>query len=626
MPVFDTSVLTKFVDGGNDPSLVLYVPMDGANGSTTFADYGPNGLSITAVGDAKLTTTQARYGTASGIFDGTGDYLTVSGNNAVFSFTGDFTVEFWVNFSVLPTASNYAGFFFSRGASAAASAFQFYMFNNAGTYRLETTISVGSTDYGATYNLSSAPMTGIWYHVAFVRSGSSVLAYWNGSQVGSTSSAPGTTNTPSQPITIGGRGSPYTGLYLNGLLDQFLVTRTARYNANFTPPSSYGGADLGGKGFVLKDYIIDVYPNLIPGVKTPALWAWGDNYFGQLGDGTAASRNSPVQNLTPTAWKSVQMSSPGYSSAAQSVGGIKTDGTLWMWGYNQGDRLGTGSAANALSSPTQTVTGGTNWKQLSLTYGVSYALKTDGTMWAWSTNYGTPGQVWSPDTDWNYVSQSPGFPNPQHIAGIRKDGTLWLWGTNNNGQLGDNTSTGRGSPVQTVLGGTWLKVQCGALYTVAIRSDGTLWCWGANTYGQLGDNTTVKKSSPIQIIASGSKWSDIAVNFFHTMCVNSDGTLWGFGGNGSGLLGDGTSVSRSSPVQTVAGGSSWKSVSCGYYQTAAVKKDGSLWAWGLGNNGALGDSTSVSKSSPVQTAKRENTWKMLSVGRNCIAAIADGNY
>ena len=387
-----------------------------------------------------------------------------------------------------------------------------------------------------------------------------------------------------------------------------------------------GSTDIGGKGWVLKDYIIDVYPNLVPDVKTPALWVWGDNYWGSLGDGTGTNRTSPVQSLTPTPWKSVQMSAAGWSASAASGGGIKTDGTLWMWGYNQGDRLGTGSGDTKVFSPRQIATGGTNWRQISLVEGVSYAIKTDGTMWAWSTNYGTPGQVWAPDTNWAYVSQSPGFPSPQHAAGIRTDGTLWLWGTNNNGQLGDNTITNRGSPVQTVLGGTWLKVQCGALYTAAIKSDGTLWCWGSNTYGQLGDNTTVKKSSPIQIIASGSGWIDVGVTFFHLMAVNSDGTLWGCGGNSSGFLGDGTTISRSSPVQTIARGSNWKRVSCGYYATAAIKNDGSLWTWGQGNSGNLGDGSATSRSSPVQTAKRGQTWRTVSIARNTMAGIADGNY
>jgi hypothetical protein len=212
--------------------------MDGTNGSTTFTDSGPNALTVTAIGDAKISTTQSKYGGASGVFDGTGDYLAVTGNSSAFAFPSDFTVEGYVYFTALPTSGSYAGLFFARGASAAASAFQFYIFNSAGTYRFETTLSVGSTDYPGTYNLPSTPTTGVWYHFAFVRSGSSVNAYWNGVQAGSTATVSGAMNTPSTQIAIGGRGTPYTGLYLNGYLDDFRVSRFARYTAAFTPPTT----------------------------------------------------------------------------------------------------------------------------------------------------------------------------------------------------------------------------------------------------------------------------------------------------------------------------------------------------------------------------------------------------
>jgi len=220
----------------NYTSLLLH--MDGSDTSTNFVDSGPSALTVTAVGNAQISTTQSKYGVASAYFDGTGDYLAVTGNASAFAFPSDFTVEGFVYFLALPTNGNYAGLFFARGASAAASAFQFYIFNSVGTYRFETTISVGSTDYGGTYNLPSTPTTGVWYHFAFVRSGSSVSAYWNGVQAGSATTASGTTNTPSTQIAIGGRGTPYTGLYLNGYIDEFRVTKYARYTAAFTPPTA----------------------------------------------------------------------------------------------------------------------------------------------------------------------------------------------------------------------------------------------------------------------------------------------------------------------------------------------------------------------------------------------------
>jgi hypothetical protein len=236
----------------NSNNVSLMLDFDGSNGSTTFIDKSINALTVTAVSTASISTSNPKFGTGSLNLNGTSDYIAITGNASVFSFPGDFTVEGWVYFNVLPSASNYAGFFFARGASASASAFQFYMYNNAGTYRLETTISVGSTDYGNAYNLSSTPSTGVWYHFAFVRSGSSLIAYWDGLQVGSTATVSGTTNTPSTQISVGARGTPFTGLYLNGKIDGFRVSKAARYTANFTPPTI---------PFLLPGQIIDLTKN-----------------------------------------------------------------------------------------------------------------------------------------------------------------------------------------------------------------------------------------------------------------------------------------------------------------------------------------------------------------------------
>jgi len=131
----------------------------------------------------------------------------------------------------------------------------------------------------------------------------------------------------------------------------------------------------------------------------------------------------------------------------------------------------------------------------------------------------------------------------------------------------------------------------------AIKTDGTLWTWGANaTYGQLGDNTVAPKSSPVQTVAFGANWKQVTSGGFHCAATKTDGTLWGWGRNDSGQLGDNTVAPKSSPVQTVAFGTNWKQVSCGYTHTAAIKTDGTLWVWGSNANGALGDNTTTSRS------------------------------
>jgi alpha-tubulin suppressor-like RCC1 family protein len=367
------------------------------------------------------------------------------------------------------------------------------------------------------------------------------------------------------------------------------------------------------KYFMTNTELIDRY-------ATGGLWAWGQNIYGQLGDNTQVEKSSPVQTIAlGTNWKQV---SCGY----RHISAIKTDGTLWSWGQDTYGQLGDNTVAGK-SSPVQTITGGTNWKQVSGGYKHTAAIKTDGTLWTWGgndlgqlgnntggvgTNKSSPVQTIAGGTNWKQVSCT-GF----YTAAIKTDGTLWTWGHNNNGQLGDNTGgagTQKSSPVQTIAGGTnWKQVSCGYGHTAAIKTDGTLWTWGRDSYGQLGDNTQVQKSSPIQTIAFGNNWKQVFCSTRHTTAIKTDGTLWTWGFNGFGQLGDNTQVQKSSPVQTITGGTNWKQVSCGYRHTSAIKTDGTLWIWGDNYPyGQLGDTTDILKSSPIQTIALGTNWKQVS--------------
>jgi alpha-tubulin suppressor-like RCC1 family protein len=158
---------------------------------------------------------------------------------------------------------------------------------------------------------------------------------------------------------------------------------------------------------------------------------------------------------------------------------------------------------------------------------------------------------------------------------IFSEGGLWNWGRNNYGQLGDSTTASKSSPIQTIAGGTnWKQVTCGYMHTAAIKTDGTLWTWGYNYYGRLGDSTISHRSSPIQTIAGGTNWKQVSGGYFHTAAIKTDGTLWNWGDNYYGQLGDSDRATpKSSPVQTIAGGTNWKQVACGYQHTAAIQDD-----------------------------------------------------
>ena len=377
--------------------------------------------------------------------------------------------------------------------------------------------------------------------------------------------------------------------------------------------------------YVTKEYILEYYPDLLPSLITPELWTWGRNDFGQLGDGTTTNRSSPVTTASGgTNWKWVDVGGNLTTVA------IKTDGTLWTWGYNNSGQLGNGTTTSR-SSPGTTAGGGTNWKQVSDGGSHTAAIKTDGTLWTWGinnrgnlgdgtvTNRSSPVTTAGGGTNWKQVACGS-----EHTVSIKTDGTLWTWGQNQYGRLGDGTTTNRSSPGTTAGGGTnWKQVAGGYLYTAAIKTDGTLWTWGYNSGGELGDGTTTSRSSPGTTAGGGTNWKQVASGNGYTASIKTDGTLWTWGSNSSGQLGDGTTTSISSPGTTAGGGTNWKQVAIGGGHTAAIKTDGTLWTWGSNFNMQLGDGTTTNRSSPGTTAGGGTNWKQVTSAGGHTAAISE---
>ena len=357
------------------------------------------------------------------------------------------------------------------------------------------------------------------------------------------------------------------------------------------------------------------------------LFTWGQNTNGQLGVNDIVNRSTPVQIFTQsTNWKQVD-SGNGFTAT------IKSDGTLWTWGYGQNGQLGNNIASKGLSifTPVTTFVGGTNWKQVS-TSAIAAAIKTDGTLWTWGNGVSgglgdntatikcTPVTTFAGGTNWKQVSGG-GY----HTVTIKTDGTLWTWGYNNNGQLGVNDTNTRCTPVTTFAGGTdWKQVSCAESITggivTAIKTDGTLWTWGPNNNGQLGVNDTNTRCTPVTTFAGGTNWKQVSCGYNHTTAIKTDGTLWTWGSNDSGQLGDNTVDNRSTPVTTFSGGTNWKQVAGGSSHTAAIKTDGTLWTWGSNTVGQLGDNTATIKCTPVTTFAGGSNWKQVAGGFNHTAA------
>jgi alpha-tubulin suppressor-like RCC1 family protein len=382
------------------------------------------------------------------------------------------------------------------------------------------------------------------------------------------------------------------------------------------------GLDVGCH-LLSKEYMIENYPSLVDQAKIPALWTWGLGSSGILGNNSTANQSSPIQTISGgNNWRTV---SAGIHTAA-----TKTDGSLWLWGCGVCGLLGNNDITSQ-SSPVQTVSGGTNWRTVSTGDLNTAAIKTDGTLWTWglgsrgqlgnnsTASCSSPVQTVSGGTNWRTVSVGR-----CHTAAIKTDGTLWTWGFGYRGQLGNNDITNRSSPVQTVSGGTnWRTVSASSFHTAAIKTDGSLWTWGYGGYGQLGNNSIASQSSPIQTISGGTSWRMVSAGDSHTSAIKTDGSLWLWGAGGLGRLGNNAITNQSSPIQTISGGTHWRTVNVSTLHTAAIKTDGSLWTWGYGGSGRLGNNSIDSQSSPIQTISGGTNWRMVSAGSAHTAAIKD---
>jgi alpha-tubulin suppressor-like RCC1 family protein len=234
-----------------------------------------------------------------------------------------------------------------------------------------------------------------------------------------------------------------------------------------------------------------------------------------------------------------------------------------------------------------------------------------------TTNVSTPVTTFAGGTDWKQVSSGN-----SHTAAIKTDGTLWTWGSGGSGRLGNATLTNRSTPVTTFAGGTnWKQVNSGTSHTAAIKTDGTLWTWGLGGSGQLGNFAADNRSTPVTTFAGGTDWKQVSAGDNHTAAIKTDGTLWTWGSGSLGQLGNADTTNRSTPVTTFAGGTNWKQVSVAEH-AAAIKTDGTLWTWGLNEDGELGtNDITLNRSTPVTTFAGGTNWKQVSSSRNGTQAI-----
>ncbi len=347
------------------------------------------------------------------------------------------------------------------------------------------------------------------------------------------------------------------------------------------------------------------------GIKTDGtLWAWGSNGYGELGVGDTNEHDSPVQVGTDTDWQS--MSIGYYHGLAQ-----KADGSLYSFGDNSYGELGLGYLDNLSQSLSPlSIAEDSLWKHIYAGNGYSLALKSDGTLWAWgyngegelgvgdTNNRDVPTEVGN-ETDWESIATTN-----SHVLAIKSDGTLWAWGNNTYDQLGLGDTDNRDTPTQVGIDTDWKSIAAGGAHSVAIKTDGTLWAWGSNYGGELGLGDTDNRDTPTQV-GTDTDWDVITAGYF-TLALKTDGTLWSWGYNYDNELGLGDTDNRDTPTQ-VGTDTDWSAISAGDYSSFALKSDNSLWVWGYNGEGELGIGDTNNRDIPARVGS-DTDWSSLVAG------------
>jgi len=400
-------------------------------------------------------------------------------------------------------------------------------------------------------------------------------------------------------------------------------------------PVQVGTATDWGNAVIAGDYW-----GAMKGIKSDgSLWVWGSNYLMNTTLEPSPSNNLSFNLVSADNWtsaravKAIQL----YQARGSGVLARRSDGTLWRWG-GSGTAFGAGEYTNDpvhwRSSPVQ-VTTGSKWTD---EYDVgpqnrSIAIDSNGKLWKL-----TSAASLLRTGSWSKVAigYDSGVPTTIYNLCLTSTGQLFASGVNNFGNLGNNSTAFVNLDTLIRVGtSTWSQVAAAYFSSYGIRTDGTLWAWGYNNKGQLGLGDVVNRSSPVQV-GTGNTWAKVFacpvsqdVVGGAAFAIKTDGTLWSWGYNQSGILGHSSGADRSSPVQ-VGTGTNWSRVD-GISNVFALKTDGTLWSWGRFSQtynlysrpqyGSVGNGTTSFLYSPVQTGYGYNTWTFVSSGNSVALAV-----
>jgi len=377
------------------------------------------------------------------------------------------------------------------------------------------------------------------------------------------------------------------------------------------------------------------------------LWTWGANASGQLGDGTVVNQSSPIQIGTDKTW--IKIASTGSSCAAMT-----NTGQIWVWGAGGSGQLGQNSTVS-FSSMVQTTLADNQWIDVHGLQDTFLMFRNAPSPSPTPSPTPTPAPTFAPAPFANYDLYVDGYnsfgqfgnntaiskSSPIYVSTgtyksppsgyltystVTSDNRLLIWGYNNFGTIGDGTIVYKSSPIQ-IGGAVWSNVNTG-IATLGVKTDGTLWAWGVNTAGALGQNDTVNRSSPTQI-GSDTDWANCFISGYNgsngtAFAIKKNGTLYGWGEGNNGQLGTNTVINYSSPV-LVSSETTWQKIQPGYQHTMAFKSDGTVWAVGTNASGQLGTSNTTNRSSWVQVGNSNQYLDISLTWHPTIALKGDGS-
>jgi alpha-tubulin suppressor-like RCC1 family protein len=349
-------------------------------------------------------------------------------------------------------------------------------------------------------------------------------------------------------------------------------------------------------------------------------YCWGANWNGRLGDNTTTDRSTPVAVQQPTG-----VTFTSITAGADESCGLTSAGAAYCWGRNDIGQLGDNTTTDQ-HTPVAVQQGGVTFASITSGRWHTCGLTSAGAAWCWGYNgYGGLGDNTTTDRHIPVAVQQGGVTFASmtagwlHTCGITGAGAAYCWGWNANGQLGDNTTTDRHIPVAVQQGGvTFASMTAGGLHTCGITGAGAAWCWGYNTYGQLGDNTTTERHTPVTAQQGAVTFTSITTGGAHTCGLTGAGAAYCWGWNANGQLGDNTTTDEHVPVAVQQGGMTFASMAAGAYHTCAVKLSSQLiYCWGSNGTGQLGDQTTTDRYSPVQA------WYLVTVGDVAVSLSMD---